>query len=441
MYLIDKDKILTPELLQKYINNFVLNVQPRLKKWENYYNGKHAILNKSYVDTTKPCNRIVTNYCKVIVDTYNGYICGKPVSYSSNSDISDVQDVINYNDSSEDNELLKDALVYGVAYELHYLDEQAQERFTRINPVNALSIYSNDLNRELLYFVRWYPQDEIDNSNSKYYCDVYTADSVITYTMDNQLGNLTLTIEVPHHFHQCPVTVFSLNENETNIFDSIISLNDAYNELQSAEIDDYQAFVDAYMVLDIDADDEEIAKMRENRVLLLPQGNTASYLTKQTNDTQIQNMLDNIKKNIFKITAAPDLSDESFLAQSGVSLLYKLTGFENSASNIVANMTKALQRRIELICEILNLKATEATWRDINITFVRNLPNDYTTVINLVNSLQGIVSNKTLLSLLPFVKDVDAEVEAVAKQKQESMDMFGFTDNHTNAVEDEEDEQ
>jgi hypothetical protein len=38
---------------------------------------------------------------------------------------------------------------------------------------------------------------------------------------------------------------------------------------------------------------------------------------------------------------------------------YKLVGFENVASNIVANMTKALQRRIELICEILYLTGEE----------------------------------------------------------------------------------
>lgn len=429
MYLIDSNKELTPDLLSKYINNFILNVQPKLKKWENYYNGRHAILQKSYSDESKPCNRIVTNFCKVIVDTYNGYITGKPISYSSNQDIGDIQEVLNYNDTpTEDNELLKDALVYGVSYEIQYLDEDAQQRFTRINPLNAFAIYSNTLSRDLLYFIRWYPANEIENDN-KYVCEVYTENSIITYNMENQSGTLQYVKEEPHYYHQCPVSVFQLNENETNIFDSIIGLNNAYNQLVSAELDDYEAFVDAYMVLDIDVDDQEIKKMKENRVLLVPQGYNAKYLTKEVNDTQIQNILENIKKNIYKITACPDMGDENFLAQSGTALAYKLVGFENVASNIVANMTKALQRRIELICEILNLKAAEATWRDINITFTRNLPNDYTTIIQLVNSLQGIVSNKTLLSQLPFIKDVDAEIEAVNKQKQENMDLYGLGNN------------
>ena len=105
--------------------------------------------------------------------------------------------------------------------------------------------------------------------------------------------------------------------------------------------------------------------MKESRVLLLPTGAQAGWLTKNASDTQIVNMLDNIKKNIFKVTACPDMADETFLAQSGTALAYKLVGFENVASGIVAQFTKALQRRIELICNVLNLKASDAVWRDI----------------------------------------------------------------------------
>ncbi|MBQ8763132.1 MAG: phage portal protein [Clostridia bacterium] len=100
MIYLSKETELTTELLQKLINKFTVENLPRLKKWENYYKGRHAILNKSYKDSSKECNHIVTNYCKIITDTYSGYICGKPVTYTSNNDIEDVQEVINYNDSN-----------------------------------------------------------------------------------------------------------------------------------------------------------------------------------------------------------------------------------------------------------------------------------------------------------------------------------------------------
>ena len=427
MFYINKEVELDETLLQKFINKFTTNIQPKLEKWGNYYNGKHVILNKSYKDTSKECNHIVTNYCKIITDTYSGYICGKPVSYSSNQDIGDVQDAINYNDSAaEDMNWLTNALIYGVGYELFWLDNDAQTRYSQVNPLNAFAIYSNTLDQELLYFVRWYKADCFDE-NDLVYLEVYSADSVKTYDIHGINGAPQFISEEKHYFNDVPVSVFSLNDDEENIFNCIITLNDAYNELQSSEIDDFNAWVDAYLVLTgVDADTEDIASMKENRALILPDSAQAAWLTKNANDTQIVNMLENIKKNIFKVTACPDMADETFLAQSGTALAYKLVGFENVASSIVSRFTKAIQRRIELICNVLNLKAAEAICRDVHISFIRNLPVNLAETIQLVNSLQGIVSNKTLLSQIPFVSDIDAELEAVQKQKEDNMALYSF---------------
>lgn len=438
MIYLDRDTELTTDILQKIINRFVMNVQPKLQRWENYYNGKHDILCKSYSDTSKVCNHIVTNFCKIITDTYSGYICGKPVTYTSNQNIDDVQSVINYNDSNtEDINFLMNALIYGVSYELQWIDKFAQVRYSQVNPLNAFAIYDNSLDSELLYFVRWYDADSISDTDLVY-VELYDTYTVKVYKAHSVLGNLELIEENPHHFKDIPASVFYLNDTEESIFNCIMSLNDAYNELQSSEVDDYSAWVDAYLTLSgMDAEPEDIVSMKENRVLVLPDGSKAEWLTKNASDTQIVNMLDNIKKNIFKVTACPDMADETFLAQSGTALAYKLVGFENVASSIVARFKKAIQRRVELICNILNLKASDAVWRDISINFVRNLPVNLTEVIQMVNSLKGTVSDETLLSQIPFVSDVKKEIEAVQKQKQENMALYDFGD-YTTDTEDSE---
>lgn len=428
MFYISRDTELTVPLLQKFIDKFALNVQPQLQLFKNYYDGKHSILRKTYADESKACNHIVTNYCKIIADTYSGYICGKPVTYTSNDDITDVQEAINYNDDNSANiRWLTNALIFGVGYELQWLDKHSQVRYGQVNPLNAFAIYDDTLDSELLYFVRWYKADSLDDTDTYYY-EVYTETLKNKYISQGLQGNLQLVESEPHYFKAVPVSVFYLNDNEDNIYSSIISLNNAYNELQSAEIDDFQAWVDAYLILrGVDADADDLAKMKENRALLLPDGANAAWLTKNASDTQIVNMLSNIKENIFKVTACPDMADENFLAQSGTALAYKLVGFENVASGIVANFTKAIQRRIELICNILNLKASEAVWRDISINFVRNIPVNLTETIQLVNSLKGTVSDATLLAQLPFIDDVQAELEAVQAQKEANMSLYSFT--------------
>lgn len=428
MFNLNRDTELSNELLQKILNKFMTTERPKLQLWENYYRGKHAILNKSYSDASKECNHIITNYCKIITDTYSGYICGKPISYFSNDDITDIQDTLNYNDSAaQDMAMITNALIYGVDYELQWVDKYAQIRYCQVNPLNCFAIFDNTLDCELLYFIRWYKVNSIDETDSTYIVEVYDSNSVRRYKSFGMGGALEFIDEEPHYFGDVPVSVFYLNENEENIFNSVITLNDAYNELQSSEIDDFNAWVDAYLTFTgVNAETDDISAMKENRVLILPEGAEASWLTKNANDTQIVNILENIKKNIFKVTACPDMADETFLAQSGTALAYKLVGFENVASGIVARFIKALQRRIELICNILNLKASDATWRDININFVRNLPINLTETVNLVNSLKGIVSDSTLLAQLPFIKDISAELEAIKKQKEEEVKIYDF---------------
>lgn len=206
-----------------------------------------------------------------------------------------------------------------------------------------------------------------------------------------------------------------------------MSLQDAYNNLLSAEIDDFDAFADAYLILKgVVADSDDLATMKQNRVLLMDADDSAEYLTKNISDTQIQNMLQNINDQIHKMSNSPDFNDEKLMAQSGIAMKYKLIGFENVSSAIVANMTKALQKRIELICEVLNLTDGLSMWRDITITFTRNLPENTLETAQMVNQLRGLVSDETLLSQIPFITNPAEEVEKVKEQKQTSVDLYSF---------------
>lgn len=444
MFFISKDTELSISLLNKMINKFNMDVKPKLKKNKNYYDGIQAILNKSYSDESKPCSKTIINYCKDIADKYCGYLASPGyISYSSNEDIEEVMDILRYNDyQAEDSDFLLDALVYGTAAELMYIDGDGKVRFRLINPLQCFAIYDDSLTGDLLYFVRIYPVDEWDDSDN-YNVDVYSNYNIKHYTMIGQSGFLTFVDEEPHYYSQCPANVFSLPD-EKSIFDCVLGLQDAMNEVLSSEIDDYSAFCDAYLALTgVDADAEDIASMKKNRVMVLPEGGEASYLTKGGSDAQVENILKRIHDSIYRIAACPDFSSESFIGgvSSGIAIQYRLTGMETRAAKIVAAMKKALQRRIEIITGIASLKLGEEVFRDIEISFKRNIPNDITSTIAVVNSLKGVVSDKTLLGQLPFISDVNAEIEALQEQKQANMALYSFGGNNdTDPEEKNEDE-
>ena len=439
MFYLSRNVELDIPLLQKMINKFHLNVEPKLQRYKDYYDGKQAILNKSYADETKPCNKSVINYAACITDAYTGYLATPGfISYASKNDIEDIMNILRYNDyQSEDSRFLQDALIYGVAHELMYNDNQGQTRFRLINPLTCFGVYDDSLTGDLMYFVRMYRENEWDDADT-YLVDVYSDFDIKHYKMSGKNGSLHYNGEEPHYFAQCPANIFYLPD-EKSIFDCIMTLQDSVNELVSAEVDDYAAFCDAYMVLEgVDADADDIASMKENRVLLLPAGAKASWLTKQAQDAQIENMLKRLHDSIYRVAQCPDFSSENFVGgvSSGVSIRFKLSGIEFRSGKIEAEMKKALQRRVEIICGIASLKLGEDVFRDIQIDFKRNVPADITSTIQLVNNLKGTVSDATLLSQLPFVEDVNAELEAIQEQNAANMSLYSFG-SHTDEDEEE----
>lgn len=416
----------------------MVNEKPKLEKYKKYYDGLQAILNKSYTDPSKPCNKSVINYCKNIVDSYCGYLASPGfISYRSDDDIEEVMNILRYNDyQAEDADFLLDALIYGVAYELMYLDNRSQTRFRLINPTTCFAVCDDTLSGDLLYFIRMYKVNDWDDSDL-YNVDVYSDFNIKHYSMNGMGGALNFIGEEFHFFSQCPANILTLPD-EKSIFDCVLTLQDAVNELLSSEIDDYSAFCDAYLTLTgVDADAEDLAAMKQNRVLILPEGASANWLTKSANDAQVENILKRIHESIYRISQCVDFSLENVGGgvSSGIAIRYRLTGMENRSATIEGLMKKALQRRVEIITGIASLKLGEDVFRDIQIEFQRNIPTDNAELVNTVNALKGIVSDATLLSMIPMVSDVNAELEALKVQKEENMMMYGFG---ADAEEDEE---
>lgn len=429
MFYLNKNMELDAVLLGKMINRFRVSVEPKLNKYKRYYDGLQAILNKSYNDSSKPCNKTVINYCKNIVDSYCGYIATPAhISYRSNEDIEEIMDILRYNDyQAEDANFLMDALIYGVSCELMYIDKTGKIRFRLINPTQCFGVYDDSLTGDLTHFVRMYKVSDWDDSDT-YNVDVYSDYDIKHYTMAGMNGALSYKSEEPHYFGQCPANIFYLPD-EKSIFDCIITLQDAVNELVSAEIDDYSAFCDAYLTLEgVDAEAEDIATMKENRVLILPEGAKAAWLTKNANDGQVENILKRAHESIYRVAQCPDFSSESFVGgvSSGIAIQYRLTGMETRAGKIEGEMKKALQRRIEIICGIASLKLGEEIFRDIEISFKRNIPTDDAAIAQMISTLKGTVSDATLLGQLDFVTDVNAELKALQEQKQANMSLYNF---------------
>lgn len=438
----NKYKIHTPEWTEpdiiKIVTSFNTDDRNTFQKRYNYYIGKQKILNKKPLDVGRPNNKVVTNFVRNIVDSYEGYSVGNPVRYSSDTEITEIEDVLNYNDyQDEDAELYRQALIFGRGVEICYIDEDAQIRFKTLDPRGCIPVYDDTLNENLLCAIRFWNCKYKDKLNEdEYFVEVYDDTYVTKYKSTPGWTSLSLVEQYEHHFNQCPITFFELNKEEEGIADQIFSLQDAYNNLLSDSLDDWDSFCQAYLVLKgMVADKEELAAMKENRALMIDTDGAVEYLTKDVSTQEIENLLKTTEDKIREIAQCPNFNDpETFgNTQSGVAMSFRLLGMRNRVSGILNNFKKALQRRIELICSILYITAgldgesNLEVWRDIEIHFTENLPNSLvpSTVQDLM-LYQGLVSQETLLGLVPFIKDANEELKLVNKEREESLELYSF---------------
>jgi SPP1 family phage portal protein len=118
------------------------------------------------------------------------------VSYSSEKDFSNIQEILNYNDvKNEDSELLRNALIFGRAFEINYIDEDGKQRFKVLDSRECIPIYDTTLNNDLLYIIRYYLVDNVEDSLDKYYVEVYGKQIIRTYESSNRFSSFSLLDE------------------------------------------------------------------------------------------------------------------------------------------------------------------------------------------------------------------------------------------------------
>lgn len=75
---------------------------------------------------------------------------------------------------------------------------------------------------------------------------------------------------------------------------------------------------------------------------------------------------------------------------------------------------------MRVICSAWQTRGIPLNYEDIDFTFNRNLPVDMLYLGDVAGKLKGIVSDETLLGMLPFVSDVKRELELIEQERYDS---------------------
>ncbi len=412
----------------------------RLNKLEKYYKGKHAILNRPLAgeDMGLPNNKLVANHAKYITDIAVGYVSGKPVKYEGKQ-IDEIMEVYKEIDIvSHDSEMSKDLSIFGIGLELYFMssDEVPIPKVTVIDPRQIFLVVDDTVEYRSLFGVHYYEKRDINNAVIGYNINVYTQDLIVSY-FGSTLTDFEMQDIKNHYYGAVPVTEFWNNEEQQGDFEQQISLIDAYNLLQSDRVNDKEQLVDALLKVsgvsfgDTEEEQTDTARMiKKHKILELPEGADAGWLIKNLNETEVEVLKDAIKSDIHEFSMVPNLTDENFASNSsGVAMKYKLFGLEQLAVTKERYYIQGLRERLKLFANILKVKAKAVDVSDAKITMIRNLPENELTIQEIV-SLIGLVSNETLLSILPFVEDTTEEIKKLKQQLKDDLERarqeFGY---------------
>ncbi len=426
-FIMDKNDELDLEMLEGFINKHQALVKARFEPLEKMYKGNHAILSMEEKPLNKPDNRIVMNFAKYIVDTLNGYFLTIPIKINHESDeyMAKLQDILDFNNiDDEQYELSKDMSIFGVGYEMLYLDEEARENILHLSPKETFVIRDNSIRKRIRYGVHYYRDEENKLKGT------FSDDQKIYYFAEGDKG-LYITEEYPHYFGDCPIDEWRENEECQSAFESVYTMINQVNKVISEKANDVDYFADAYLkVIGVELEEEVLAKLRDNRIWNLYKksnevdGTTpdVDFLSKPDADQTQENLLDRLEEKIYQLSMVPNLSDENFGTSSGIALSYKLQGLDNLCKTKERKFTAGLIRRYKMLCNLPNWHDKEA-YKGITYQFTRNAPKNVLEEAQVVNSLNGLVSKETALSYLSIVDNAKEELEKMDKEDEFDTDI------------------
>lgn len=361
-------------------------------------------------------SRVNTNFMKKFIKEEVSYSVGNDITYISRSSDENILKAIQYNTEhwKEDHEstLAKNMLIYSVAYELYYIDKQAQFCSKVISPRHAFA-YTDDCGN-IIFFIHVFRQ----TFDTKMYIDIYTSSEIIHCDeVFTEIGP-----RQSHPFGCVPVGKAELSDEGwlDTVYNDIKTLQDAYETNLSDISQEITEFRNAYLAFkNAQVNETDLPEMKKNGILQFKGDGDAKWLVKEINDTFIQNTLHTLEDLMYKITDHINNNEKTSSNVSGLALRAKLISLEEKCKLNEKALGNCVKTRLcMLFCYLNSLKNTNFDYKDIKIKFTPNIPNDDLVTAQIIAQLGDKLSTETGLSQLSFVDNAKEELKKIQDEQK-----------------------
>ncbi len=401
----------------------------------------------------KPDNRIPVPLAKIAVEDMSGY-AGRAGSIDVTYDLvsTDTEDdedpFIGYmrtmdaynNEDLETAELYEEVLNQGESFELWYTSEevnvtQITAEYKIVPNAEIMLVYDRSIKKKLIAGVHF-----VETKDDGVYADVYypfKSERVVRVNGDWQHQE---EYDTEYPYSSVPIIHFKGNRRMTPLFQAEKPLIDAHDELISKSLNEVDRFNAVITLLGKKVSPEFADKLKQGLISIIDDLNTngdnenwPQYLEKNLGGVNdfYNKLADRLERLYHKSVKIPDMTDEAFAGQqSGIAIAFKLIGMEFKASQIETYFNQGLKKRLDLYGDVYNASSNKVDvgLYEANIQSKRNLPVDDKAKAEIAQLLQGILSEETLLKILPRTIVPDPKKEMEKKKEEEPDSTVEFDD-------------
>ena len=361
------------------------------------YCGEQDIKNKTKEIRPEINHKICENRANEIVNFFLGYVFREPILYirrGNDSALTEHIDRLNdvmfdLDKETLDRELAEWLFTGGIGYKMTFPTEE-DGGFTPLivdvpDPRYTFVVRHNGLGKKVVMSCKYITRDDDTVIYS-----VYT-DKMYFEIEGNKLTKSKVTKEKPHILGMNPIVEYRANNAMLGAFEVVVPILNAINELQSNRMDDIVQFVNSFLaLLGAEMTDEIRTQVEAYKMMCLPEGSDAKYLSNTLQQSELQVLADSLYQDVLTIVGMPNRNGGSSTSDTGQAVYLRdgWSGAETRAKALEAMFKKSERQFLRLVLRILSVTEDLAlSASDIIVKFPRRYTDNILTKIQALKQM------------------------------------------------------
>ena len=345
----------------------------------------------------------------------------------------------------------KGAVKSGIGWIQPYFDD-GKLAFMRIPSTELIPLWADEEHTKMDAFIRFYDQITYTGmvKHTITHAEFWWVGGVRrfatgteggkTFLPDKDYGEEATDWTEPHfvvgdkayNWEAPPIAWLKYNEEELPLCYFIKELIDDINWQTSVTADvlrDVAKFI--YILKNYGGQDlgEFITDLKQHLAIKVTADGGVDKLQADLNIDAVMAFLDKQRRDLYDFGSAVDTKDPDLGSASGTAINFRYMDLDTEADSLSLELQDTF-RRLKLFIDVYFqiIGKGDFTKQDFEIVFNKDMPVNEAEIIQNITALSNgrtVASQRTLIAQLPFIRDVDKELEQINEEREAAMTEYG----------------